>query len=120
MALTPMQRYEQFIQSRLATVTSVIDEAIAEGKTSFVFYLPAGVISKKPSKLWDPTTWGQIEVTGCGTQLIKILEDYGLDTNAVLYPGTGEAYILGYIKGTKPVDYGNATSLTWLDRPGRS
>jgi hypothetical protein len=95
----------------------VVDKAIAEGKTSFVFYLPDGVVTKKPSTWLKPRTLSEVEVTGWGSQLIEILKEYGLDTASVWYASTDRNYIQGYIKGTKPVDYGNAASFTWLDRP---
>ncbi len=115
MAITQTQRHEDFIQSRLATVTTTINEAIDKGKTSFVFYLPGGIVVKQPANFWSPRTWGRIEVTGWGTQLLEILKNYGLDTAWV--SSYGMDYIQGWIKGTKPVDYGNAAELTWLDRP---
>ena len=111
-----MQRHEDFIQSRLMTVTTTIDKAIDHGKTSFVFYLPEGIVVKQPAYFWSPRTWGQIEVTGWGTQLLEILKNYGLDTAWVLSCG-GMDYIQGWIQGTKPVNYGNAAEFTWLDRP---
>jgi hypothetical protein len=112
-----MQRHDDFIQSRLATVPSVIDQGIDNGKTSFVFYCPVGIVVKKPATLWNRRTWEQTEVTGWGTQLLEILNNCGLDTAWVLYSHTGTAYIQGWIQGTKPVDYGHAALDTWLDRP---